>query len=124
MKAARHALILLLLLGVALLSGGWFHLRLADERRDAQLGELVARLRGLEVSLDREMVRLATLRLADYDGLVEIRKQLEKEVQALQRLKSRQPSQALSAARYFICSTSSSLRRRIVTSASRAALKA
>ena len=98
MKPTRHALILLLLLGVALLSGSWFHKRLADERRDARLGELAARLRGLEVTLDREMVRLATLRLADYDGLVKMRKQLEKEVRALDELHKVHPTQAVADA--------------------------
>ena len=88
MKPSHHALILLLLLVVALLSGIWFHKRLGDERRDARLGDLSARLRSLEVSLDREMVLLATLRLADYDGLVDIRKQLERENQQLRALDS------------------------------------
>ena len=98
MKRHRHALILVLLMGMALLGGGYFHKRLADERRDARLGELMARLDSLEVALDREMVRLATLRLADYDRLVRMRKALEKEVRELQNLEGVGRSRVFAAA--------------------------
>ena len=97
--------VLLFMAFVALVAGWYFQERLKAERYGSSFSELLFRIHGLDVALDRDMERIATFRLANYDSLVWTRKKLraaEKELERLgQKLLGRSyPDLAEAVARY------------------------
>jgi len=78
--------VLLFMVFVALVAGWYFQERLKAERYGSSFSELLFRIHGLDVALDRDMERIATFRLANYDSLVRTRKKLRAAEKELERL--------------------------------------
>ena len=68
--------IILFVAAVVLLAGWYFHQRLQIERHAGAFSESLFRIRGLDVSLDRDMERIGAFRLSNYDELAQTRKAL------------------------------------------------
>ena len=62
---------------VALLSAWYFQERLQAEHHAGAFSELLFRIRGLDVALDRDMERIAAFRMSNYDSLVQAGKVLQ-----------------------------------------------